>query len=61
MEKKSINSKRTTVQDKAVNAKAVKAKEVRHGIPMSEKSLAEYEQTWKDIEDCINGLNKSKK
>ena len=56
MEKKSINSKRTAVQDKAV-----KAKEVRHGIPMSEKSLAEYEQTWKDIEDCINGLNKSKK
>ena len=56
MEKKSINSKRTTVQDKAV-----KAKEVRHGIPRSEKSLAEYEQTWKDIEDCINGLNKGKK
>lgn len=56
MEKKNINSKRTIIQEKSI-----KAKEVRHGIPMSVKSLAEYEQTWKDIEDCINGLNKSKK
>ena len=56
MEKENIKSKRTTIQDKSV-----KAKEVRLGIPMSVKSLAEYEQTWKDIEDCINGLNKSKK
>ena len=55
MEKKNINSKRTTIQDKSV-----KTKEVRHGIPMSVKSLAEYEQTWKDIEDCINDLNKNK-
>ncbi len=56
MEKKNINPKRTTVQDKSAQNK-----EVRHGIPMSVKSLAEYEQTWKDIEDCINGLNKNKK
>lgn len=56
MEKKNINSKRTVIQDKSVNNK-----EVRHGIPMSVKSLAEYEQTWKDIEDCINGLNKNKR
>ena len=61
MEKENIKSKRTTIQDKSVKDKSVKVKEVRHGIPMSVKSLAEYEQTWKDIEDCINGLNKSKK
>ena len=28
------------------------------GIPMSEKSLKEYEQTWKDMEECFELLEK---
>ncbi len=30
--------------------------EVRHGIPMDEESKAEYEQAWKDIQDCFDNL-----
>lgn len=33
-------------------------KENKHsGIPMSEKSLKEYEQTWKDMEECFELLD----
>lgn len=31
---------------------------VVHGIPCSEESLAEYEQTWKDIEESIEYCEK---
>lgn len=31
---------------------------VIHGIPMSEEELAEYEQTWKDIEESIEYCEK---
>lgn len=49
------------VQQGKVQEKTVQKKEVRHGIPMSPESLAEYEQTWKDMEECISYLDKSMK
>lgn len=39
----------------------VKKKEVRHGIPCSEKELKESEKCWKDMEDCFALLNKQNK
>lgn len=32
----------------------------RQGKPCDEKSLAEYNKAWKDMEDCFNKLNKKK-
>ena len=31
---------------------------IHHGIPMTSEELAEYEQTWKDIEESIEYCNK---
>lgn len=38
--------------------KKVKETSVRPGIPMSEESLKEYEQTWIDIEESIEYVKK---
>lgn len=53
MEKKQINSKRTTIQDKSVKAK--------EGIPMSEESIKEWRKSFSDIEESIEAFYKKEK
>lgn len=47
--------------EKEKKESSAKERKGREGIPCSPESLAEWEQTWKDMEESINNLYRSKK
>ena len=44
-------------KEKEKKESSAKERKGKEGCPCSPQSLAEYNQTWKDIDDCLKSLN----